>query len=71
MKKYKGYVIIGSETKKVEIIADLYLTSNSCIIEFNVKIKSKEFVGATFQTVAMYPADKLVIESIEDMEKID
>jgi hypothetical protein len=70
MKKYKGYVIIGSETKKVEIIADLYLTSNSCIIEFNVKI-NKEFIGATFQTVAMYPADKLVIESIEDMEKID
>ena len=71
MNLYSGYLIVGSETRSVEIKAGHYLTSNSCIIEFKVKVERdpKDFsqIGSSFKTVAFYPADRLVITDIEEL----
>ena len=76
MKRYSGYLIIGSETRAVEIIADSVHPDSTCATRFHKKIKvigeyrSPE-IG--FELVAQYPSDKLVIDSIEEIEneKID
>jgi hypothetical protein len=70
MKRYSGYLIIGSETRSVEIIADTVHPDSTCATRFHRKIKVRGEYGAPetgFELVAQYPSDRLVIDSIEEI----
>lgn len=71
MKRFSGYLIIGSQTKAVEIIADSVHPDSTCATRFHKKIKVIGEYGSPeigFELVAQYPSDKLVIDSIEEIE---
>jgi len=70
MKRYSGYLIIGSETKSVEVIADSMNPDSTCATRFYKKVKVFNDYGSPetgFELVAQYPSDRLVIDSIEDV----
>jgi len=70
MKKYSGYLIIGSETKSVEVIADSVHPDSTCATRFHKKINVIGDYGVRemgFELVAQYPSDRLVIDSIEEI----
>ena len=70
MKRYSGYLIIGSETKSVEVIADSVHPDSTCATRFHKKVKVIGEYGASeigFELVAQYPSDRLVIDSIEEI----
>jgi hypothetical protein len=72
MKRYSGYLIIGSETKSIEVIADTVHPDSTCATRFHKKTKSRGEYGAletVFELVAQYPSDRLVIDSIEEIEE--
>ncbi len=71
MKRFSGYLIIGSQTKAVEIIADSVHPDSTCATRFHKKVKVIGEYGSPetgFELVAQYPSDKLVIDSIEEIE---
>jgi len=71
MKRFSGYLIIGSETKAVEIIADTIHPDSTCETRFHKKVKGIGIYGTPetiFELVAQYPSDRLVIDSIEDVD---
>ena len=71
MKRFSGYLIIGSETKAVEIIADTIHPDSTCATRFHKKVKAIGIYGTpetVFELVAQYPSDKLVIDSVEDID---
>jgi hypothetical protein len=70
MKRYSGYLIIGSETRAVEVIADTVHPDSTCATRFHRKIKVIGEYGSSetgFELVAQYPSDRLVIDSIEEI----
>jgi hypothetical protein len=62
MKRYSGYLIIGSETKSIEVIADSINPDSTCVTRFHKKVTE-----VRFELVAQYPSDRLVIDSIEEI----
>lgn len=71
MKRFSGYLIIGSQTKAVEIIADSIHPDSTCATRFHKKTKIIGEYGTPevwFELVAQYPSDKLVIDSVEEIE---
>ncbi len=71
MKIYSGYIIIGSETKSIELIADS-IEQNDCVTNFLKRVKKFGEYGTPevgYELVAQYPSDKLVIDSIEEYDK--
>lgn len=73
MKRYSGYLIIGSETKSVEVIADTVHPDTTCATRFHKKITVRGEYGSEpgFELVAQYPSDRLVIDSIEEVDNDD
>jgi hypothetical protein len=74
MKKYNCFIIVGNELKEVTIIADICNPDSTCATRFYEKTKVIGLYGtpeSSFELVAQYPSDRFIIESIEDMEKID
>ena len=72
MKKYSGYLIIGSETKAIEVIADTMNPDSTCATRFYKKGKVFGDYGSPetgFDLVAQYPSDRLIIDSIEDINE--
>jgi hypothetical protein len=72
MKRYSGYLIIGSETRSIEVIADTVHPDSVCATRFHKKVKSMSEFGSPetiFELVAQYPSDKLIIDSIEEIEE--
>jgi hypothetical protein len=72
MKRYSGYLIIGSETKSVEVIADTMNPDSTCATRFYKKVKVFGDYGSPetgFDLVAQYPSDRLIIDSIEDINE--
>jgi hypothetical protein len=72
MKKYSGYLIIGENTKVIEVIADTVQPDSTCTTRFHRQISTIGLYGTPekgFQLVAQYPTDKLVITSVEDLEE--
>jgi hypothetical protein len=71
MKRYSGYLIIGSETKSIEVIADTVHPDSVCATRFHKKVRVIGEYGSPethFELVAQYPSDRLVIDSIEDID---
>ena len=74
MKRYSGYLIIGSETKAIEVIADTMNPDSTCATRFYKKVKVFGEYGSAetgFELVAQYPSDRLVVDSIEDVGNED
>lgn len=74
MKRYSGYLIIGSETKPIEIIADTVHPDSVCATRFHKKVTGLGDYGVKetyFELVAQYPSDRLVIDSIEDIDSVE
>ena len=70
MKRYSGYLIIGSETKAIEVIADTMNPDSTCATRFYKKVKvigEYRTSETGFELVAQYPSDRLVVDSIEDV----
>jgi len=68
-KKYHGYLIIGDTTKVIEVIADTIHPDSTCATRFHKKITVIGMYGTpepSWELVAQYPTDKLVITSVED-----
>jgi hypothetical protein len=71
MKRYSGYLIIGSETRAIEVIADTVHPDSTCATRFQKRVRKIGMYGSPevgFDLVAQYPTDRLVIDSIEDIE---
>ena len=72
MKRYSGYLIIGSETKSIEVIADTIHPDSTCATRFHKKVKVIGGYGTPetgFELVAQYPSDRLVIDSVEEIQE--
>ena len=72
MKKYSGYLIIGDNTKVIEVIADTVHPDSTCTTRFHRQISTIGLYGTPekgFELVAQYPTDKLVITSVEVIEE--
>jgi hypothetical protein len=70
MKRYSGYLIVGSETKAIEVIADTVHPDATCATRFHKKITVTGDWGTPetgFELVAQYPSDRLIIDSIEEI----
>lgn len=71
MKRFSGYLIIGSETKAVEIIAETMSPDSTCATRFHKMITKLDPLYGTkkeFELVAQFPSDRLVIDNIEDID---
>ncbi len=71
MKRYSGYLILGDRTKPIEVIADSVHPDSTCATRFHKKVKVTGHYGTpetSFELVAQYPSDRLVIDSIKEME---
>lgn len=70
MKRYNCFLIVGSELKEFTIIADTVHPDSTCATRFHKKVKIIGDYGTpetSFELVAQYPSDRLVIESVEDL----
>lgn len=71
MKVYSGFIIIGSETKSIELIADK-VEQIDCVTKFLKRVQKFGDYGTPevgYELVAQYPSDRLVIDSIEEYDK--
>lgn len=69
MNRYNCFLIVGSELKEVTILADSVHPDSTCATRFHKKTKVIGDYGTpetSFELVAQYPSDRLVIESVED-----
>jgi hypothetical protein len=72
MKRFSGFLIIGSELKPIEIIADTIHPDSTCATRFHKQVKKLGDYGTYeggFELVAQYPTDRLIIDSIEIIEE--
>ena len=68
-KRYHCFLIVGTELKEVTIVADSVHPDSTCATRFHKKVKVIGMYGTpetSFELVAQYPSDRLVIESVED-----
>ena len=69
MNRYNCFLIIGTELKEITIVADTVHPDSTCATRFHKKTKVIGDYGTpetSFELVAQYPSDRLVIESVED-----
>ena len=74
MKKYNCFIIVGNELKEVTIIADTCNSDSTCATRFYKKVQVIGLYGtpeSSFELAAQYPSDRFIVDSIEDVEKID
>jgi hypothetical protein len=72
MKRFSGYLIVGSETKQVEVIADTMNPDSTCATRFYKQVKRTGLYRTPetgFDLIAQYPTDRLIIDSIEEFEE--
>ena len=72
MKRFSGYLIIGSETKQVEVIAETMNPDSTCATRFYKQVKRYGLYGTPetgFDLIAQYPTDRLIIDSIEEIDE--
>jgi hypothetical protein len=68
MNKYNCLLILPEGTKDITIFADSVHPDSTCATRFHKKIKVIGLYGTpetSFDLVAQYPTDRLIIESIE------
>lgn len=69
MNRYNCFLIVGTELKEITIVADTVHPDSTCATRFHKKTKVIGDYGTpetSFELVAQYPSDRLVIESVED-----
>ena len=71
MKRFLGYLILGSETKSVEIVAETMTPDSANATRFYIQMEVDDALYGKkkfFELVAQYPTDRLVIDIIEDID---
>ena len=71
MKRFSGYLIVGSETRAIEIIAETMSPDSTCATRFHQMVTKPDPLYGTrkdFEIVVQYPTDRLVIDNIEDID---
>ena len=68
MNRYNCLVILPQGTKDITIIADSVHPDSTCATRFHKKVKVIGSYGtpeSSYDIVAQYPTDKLIIESVD------